>query len=249
MIFKKAKFYKLDEMARHKKCAELLRLIYVSSLEKKEIPSLWETYLTLREWLELGPVAYTTLKELADLYHFHLAKASQFLKEHNLLPPIRRGDRAPKEPFGNCAIFLDNLRSAYNVGSILRTVEALRIGSVYFSKKTPGIDNPKVIKTSMGASSLVPCFYKQDLKDLPRPFIALDTGDKAEPIGSFLFPESFTLIVGNEEYGISDEVLSQVDTVVEIPLFGQKNSINAACAFGIAAQQIRNGKEALKITS
>ena len=125
------------------------------------------------------------------------------------------------------------------VRSILRTVEALRIGKVYFSDKTPFIDNEKVIRTAMGAASLVPCFQNVPLKELPRPIIALDTSDAALPVAEFHFPEIFTLILGNEEYGISNASLAEVDTIVEIPLFGAKNSINIACAFAIAAAKIR----------
>lgn len=160
------------------------------------------------------------------------------LKEHNLLPTLRTGDREPKRDFPNIAIYLDHVRSAYNVGSILRTVEALRIGKVYFSEKTPFIDNEKVKRTAMGAAELVPCFQNVPLSDLPRPIIALDTSNAAVSVAEFDFPESFTLILGNEEYGISNESLKEVDHIVEIPLFGAKNSLNIACAFAIAASRI-----------
>jgi tRNA G18 (ribose-2'-O)-methylase SpoU len=59
------------------------------------------------------------------------------------------------------------------------------------------------------------------------------------PLSDFIFPASFTLILGNEEYGISNESLKLADYIVEIPLFGAKNSLNVACAFAIAASQIR----------
>ena len=137
------------------------------------------------------------------------------------------------------AIYLDNVRSAYNVGSILRTAEALRIGAVYFSEKTPFIDNEKVQRTAMGAAEIVPVHRGIPLSSLPRPLIALDTSDEATPVSEFLFPSAFTLILGNEEYGISDEALMLADHLIEIPLLGAKNSLNVACAFAIAAAAIR----------
>ena len=165
------------------------------------------------------------------------------LKEHHLLlPTIRTGERKPKLDFPNVAIYLDHVRSHYNVGSILRTVEALRIGKVYFSEKTPFIDNEKVKRTAMGAAELIPCFQNVPLASLPRPLIALDTGNAAIPVAEFDFPESFTLILGNEEYGISNESLKEVDFIVEIPLFGAQNALNIACAFAIAAAKIRSQK-------
>lgn len=232
-MFTKKKFLKLDLKQRHKKCAELLRKCYEENLSD------FSDYEVLRTWLKCNSYDLKDQKALADRYHWHLQMAGLSLKEHNLLPSLRTGDREAKMNFANVAIYLDNVRSAYNVGSILRTVEALRIGSVYFSEKTPFIDNEKVIRTAMGTASIVPCFQGVGLNTLPRPIIALDTSDSAIPLEAASFPETFTLILGNEEYGISNESLSEADAIVEIPLFGMKNSINIACAFAIAAAKIR----------
>ena len=236
--FTKSKFLKLEPYHQHKKCAELLRLIYDLILEKKESAILFEYYNQFLYWMKIDPFNDTNLKKISDRYHWHLEKGKINLKEHNLLPSLRTGDREAKINFSENAIFLDNIRSAYNVGSILRTTEALRLGKVYFSKKTPFTDNEKVIKTAMGTAPIVPCEIKNDLSGLPQPIIALDTSESSINILDFIFPENFTLILGNEEYGISDEILKQATYIVEIPMLGCKNSINVACAFAIAAAQI-----------
>lgn len=233
MKFTKRKFLQLDPKQRHKKCAELLRRHYEEGWED------FTEYNTLAVWLKGHIYEPSDRKKLADRYHWHLQMAGLSLKEHNLLPSLRTGDHEAKMDFPDVAIYLDHVRSAYNVGSILRTVEALRIGRVYFSEKTPFTDNEKVQRTAMGAAEIVPCFQNADLKDLPRPIIALDTSDAAIPIAQFSFPAKFTLILGNEEYGISNEALKEADAIVEIPLFGKKNSINIACAFAIAAAKMR----------
>ncbi len=233
MRFTKGKFLQLDLKQRHKKCAELLR----KCCEEKSTDLV--EYNILLSWLKLNPYLYTDFKTLADRYHWHLQQAGQSLKEHNLLPFLRVGDQIPKCAFPNIAIYLDHIRSAYNVGSILRTTEALRIGKIYFSEKTPFIDNEKVQKTAMGAASLVPCFQNVPFFLLPRPFIALETSHAALALAEFHFPPSFTLFLGNEEYGLSNEALKEADAIVEIPLFGAKNSLNVACAFAIAAAKIR----------
>jgi tRNA G18 (ribose-2'-O)-methylase SpoU len=236
-MFTKRKFLSLDMRQQHKKCAELLR----ASFERlcREEPSSFGEYDAFLSWMKLLPFEYSTLKALADRYHWHLSAAGLCLKEHNLLPTIRKNDRNPTAGFLPAAIYLDNVRSAYNVGSILRTVEALRIGSVYFSEKVPFIDNEKVRRTAMGAADIVPVHRGVPLTILPRPLIVLDTSDEAIPISHYLFPKTFTLILGNEEYGVSDEALRIADHLVEIPLCGAKNSLNVACAFAIAAQEIR----------
>ncbi len=231
------KFLKMEPSQRHKKCAELLRHLYESILKQKSIS--WDEYLILLSWMDLSAFESLNLKEIADRYHWHLGEAGRCLKEHNLLPRMRTGDHEPKSDYLPIAIYLDNVRSAYNVGSILRTCEALRIGSVYFSDKTPFIDNEKVERTAMGAAALVPCQRGKSLEELPRPIIVLDTSVDAIPVAEYLFPSSFTLVLGNEEYGVSDPALALADTLLEIPLLGAKNSLNVACAFAIASGEIR----------
>ncbi len=232
-LFTKRKFLQLPIEQQHKKCAEILRAAF-------EDPTVsLEPYHHWLSWMKLLPFESIESEALSDRYHWHLDQAHQSLKEHNLLPALRSGDHVPKADFLPIAIYLDNVRSAYNVGSILRTCEAMRLGRVYFSGHTPFYNHEKVLRTAMGAAPLVPCFQDVPLSELPRPIIALDTSDQAIPLGEFLFPPAFTLVLGNEEYGISHASLSLADTIVEIPLCGMKNSLNVACAFAIAAHTIR----------
>ncbi|HSX38181.1 MAG TPA: TrmH family RNA methyltransferase [Chlamydiales bacterium] len=243
--FTKRKFLSLDSKQRHKKCAELLRSYYHGLHQNGDVD--FTEYNTWISWLKLLPFPYLNKKALADRYHWHLSEAGLSLKEHNLLPAIRKTDRDPKEDFPcSIAIYLDHIRSAYNVGSILRTVEALRVGTVHFSGKTPYIDNEKVRRTAMGAADIVPVFQNTPLSSLPRPIIALETSEEAQGISDFAFPGQFTLVLGNEEYGISDEALMLADDLVQIPLVGMKNSLNVACAFAIAAAAIKSAQAAEK---
>lgn len=237
MTFTKRKFLEFDLRWQHKKCAELLREYYDLLLEGQVCS--FEIYRQYLSWMKQLPFEPADLKSVADRYHWHLTQAGQSLKEHNLLPKIRKKDHEAQTDYLPIAIYLDNVRSAYNVGSILRTCEAMRLGHIYFSQHTPDHEHEKVVRTAMGAAALVPCRRNVLLSDLPRPIIALDTSDEAISINDFLFPSSFTLVLGNEEYGISDDVLRIADMLVEIPLLGVKNSLNVACAFAIAGAQIR----------
>jgi tRNA G18 (ribose-2'-O)-methylase SpoU len=238
--FTKKKFLKLEEKQKHKKCCEILRLIYEKLLLKQYILHLLKNYNELCSWLNIDSFSSHNLKEIADRYHFHLNMAKISLKEHNLLPTLRMIDGNNNQlPFLQNAILLNNLRSAYNVGNIIRTTEALRIGSIYFDEKTPFIDNEKVQKTSMGAYQLTTCHQKYKIEELPRPFIGLDTSKDSISIYEFIFPKNFTLILGNEEYGISNDLLKTVDYLIEIPMLGFKNSINVSSAFAICANEIR----------
>jgi tRNA G18 (ribose-2'-O)-methylase SpoU len=224
-------FCRFSKRFRHKKAAQILRTFY-----EGRNPRTLALYRRLENWLLLPSLSEEDFPSLSDRYHLHLAIAESSLKEHNLLSSaFQQPDRPSCVAPLPVAIYLDNLRSAFNVGSILRTTEAFRLGKVCFAKRTPFIDNPKVQKTSMGAFDKVICEQHSALQLLPRPLIALETAPKAPSVFDFAFPSSFTLMLGNEEYGLSQEALSQRDAVVTISLYGYKNSLNVACAYAIAA--------------
>ncbi len=228
-----SEFLSLSPRFRNRKAAELLRSYY-----EKRTPALLNTYRRIERWLRLPSLDPESFPQLSDRYHDHLTLAEVGWKEHNLLTSFRVQDRPSDAPFLRAHIYLDNLRSAHNVGSILRTVEAFRLGNVYFGKNTPFTDNPKVQKTSMEAYDKVYCKQITSLDELPRPLIALETDPLAPSVFDFAFPPSFTLLLGNEEYGLSDAALSARDHIVCIPLYGYKNSLNVASAFAIAAGAI-----------
>lgn len=210
----------------HKKAARLIQKGNLSD------------YKTLTEFLDLPPLT-STYEMLSDRYHFHLNEANVAKKEHNLLHlhQVDRPSRAAPLP---CYIYLDRLRSAHNVGSIVRSVEALRLGSLLADPTTPSIDHPKVQKTSMNAFRYVSWKTIHSPSDIPRPWIALETIDSAPSYREFTFPSSFTLLLGNEESGLHSSLVEKADDIIQIPLIGYKNSINVSCAFSIVASEIHS---------
>jgi tRNA G18 (ribose-2'-O)-methylase SpoU len=241
--FTQRKFLSLSFEQQHKKCAEFIRQLYElagTGADQDE----WDAYNQLLTWMniETNPQEEMSPKEMADRYHWHLQQAKMSKREHHLLPQVRKGDRQEAAQPWEIGIYLDHIRSAHNVGSILRTVEALRLGSIYFSEQTPFIDHKQVQDTSMGAYAWVNCAQEQDLAQLKRPLIVLETSPDAISLYDFIFPETFTLAVGNEEYGCSDAILEAADYLVEIPIRGHKNSLNVANAFAIVAGEISRQK-------
>jgi tRNA(Leu) C34 or U34 (ribose-2'-O)-methylase TrmL len=226
-------FFRFSVRYRHKKAAELLRNAY-----EERSSHAATLYRRLEMWLKLPALDLADFKSLSDRYHLHLSLGELSWKEHNLLQSYHQPDRLSSTPFLPIAVYLDNLRSAFNVGSILRTAEAFRLGSVYFAKNTPFIDNLKVQKTSMGSFDHIQCHAHASLEHLPRPLIALETAPDAPSVFDFDFPDSFSLMLGNEEYGLSDEALTHADALVTIPLVGYKHSLNVASAFAITAAAI-----------
>jgi tRNA G18 (ribose-2'-O)-methylase SpoU len=232
------KFLSLPLARQHKNCAELVRSIYEKLIANRPFDDDLFEYRQLLGWMKEPSLTLVTNQTLSDQYHHHLKLAGFQHKEHHLLGNVRTMDRLEAEKPLPIAIYLDNLRSAHNVGSIVRTVEAFSLGTLYFSENTPFIDNKQVRDTAMGADAWIQCQRAIALNELPKPVIALETSDDAISIYDFIFPEIFTLVIGNEEYGCSEETLKNADCIVEIPLRGRKNSLNVANAFAIAANEI-----------
>lgn len=139
-------------------------------------------------------------------------------------------------------LVLDNLRSAYNVGSIFRTAECAYIEEIVLCGITAKPPHPGVEKTALGTTSLIPWRYEDEigraidkLRDKGFKIVSLELTDRSVPIQS-LRREDFplALVVGNEVFGVSQEILDRSDIIVEIPLFGEKESLNVAVAVGVA---------------
>ncbi len=230
MSFSRKKFQSLEPQHQHKKAAELLRKCYISKTQ-------FSDYECLSSYMNLS--VPSNQEERSDRYHYHLQKAQTSLKEHNLLPKITQGDKSEGSPPLPIAIFLDKIRSAHNIGSILRTTEALALGSVHFSSGMAGPDNKKVTDSAMGTENWVSFQENSTLDTLPRPIIVLETCEDAPSIFDFKFPKTFTLVIGNEEYGCSQDSLDCADVILNIPMYGKKNSLNVANAFAMTAGEIR----------
>ncbi|MDD3679092.1 MAG: TrmH family RNA methyltransferase [Patescibacteria group bacterium] len=141
-------------------------------------------------------------------------------------------------------VVLENIRSAQNVGSIIRTCDAFGIRDIYFCGITPTPENKKVLKTSLGAEKNINTHYKisttQALSELKKDneLIALEITQNAIDIKKFKSEKNIVIVLGNEISGISDQSLSLCDKVLKIPMKGTKESLNVAVAFGIAAFEL-----------
>lgn len=226
--FQQKKFLTLSLKAQHKKCAELLHELLKNS------PVLIAHYRELCSWMGLLEPA-NEREALLDRYHLHLAQSDTVVKEHNFF--ITSQDRTDAAPSLSITIYLERLRSSHNVGAILRTAEAFRLGEVIFSEEMADFSHPKVQKSAMGAEKWISC-QKKSLSSCPGPLIALETATNAIPLYDFVFPASCTIALGNEEYGLSTELLNQAAFCIQIPLFGRKNSLNVASSFAIVAAEI-----------
>ena len=150
--------------------------------------------------------------------------------------------KLPRHPIH---VVLDNLRSAFNVGSIVRSADCARVQKVIFCGITAHPPNLKVIKTAMGAMDYVDWEYcpttvqaVDKLKKEKVKVVGLEVTDASKPFDQLYYPSPIGLVVGNEALGISREVLEMTDEIVQIPMWGFKNSVNVAVAFGVVVFEV-----------
>lgn len=147
-------------------------------------------------------------------------------------------------------VVLDNVRSAYNVGSVLRTADAFRIAGVILCgiTPTPDRDPAGVHKTALGAEDSVDWQYCAEAADAVRKLqsqgcyvwsveqvegsLKLDHLDTELPPQAAQAPVQ-AIVLGNEVKGVSQEVVDQSDGCIEIPQFGTKHSLNVSTTAGI----------------
>jgi tRNA G18 (ribose-2'-O)-methylase SpoU len=136
------------------------------------------------------------------------------------------------------AVALENLRSAFNVGSILRTCENFGAQSVHLIGYTPSGDAKPVQKTALGAENFVDTHKHRTVAELVehsgRPVIAFETVDGAENFYTAELPPNPIFLFGNERFGISPQTLKACHQVVQIPMQGRKNSMNVASTVAAA---------------
>ena len=139
------------------------------------------------------------------------------------------------------SIVLDNIRSALNVGSIMRTADGCGVQKLFFCGATSTPDHPKVAKTGLGAEWSIPWEYHpnsvqciMNLLSDTRKILLLEWTDKAEDLfllkADKLQDKEIVLVVGNELTGIDPAVLELIDQHIYIPMIGYKKSLNVAVA-------------------
>ena len=145
---------------------------------------------------------------------------------------------------------LDNIRSAWNVGSIFRTADGLGVSKLHLCGITPTPENESVTKTSLHAEEIVAWEYSHNaletakkLKGEGYRLIALEREERAIPlVGANVHSplQGTILIVGNEVTGVDPALLDMCDQIVYIPMKGTKRSLNVEVAFGITAYSLLN---------
>tara|TARA_R110000764_G_scaffold38779_1_gene86248 strand:+ start:761 stop:1291 length:531 start_codon:yes stop_codon:yes gene_type:complete len=139
-------------------------------------------------------------------------------------------------------IVLDNVRSLNNIGSVFRTADAFLIEKIYLCGITATPPHKDIHKTALGATDSVVWEHREstlelleELREEGYSSLALEQAENAVMLNDFKVEENkkYALIFGNEVKGVSQEVVSASDLVLEIPQYGTKHSLNISVSVGV----------------
>ena len=139
-------------------------------------------------------------------------------------------------------IVLDNVRSLNNIGSVFRTADAFLIEKIYLCGITATPPHKDIHKTALGATDSVAWEHREstlelleELREEGYTSLAVEQAENAVMLNDFKVEENkkYALIFGNEVKGVSQEVVSASDLVLEIPQYGTKHSLNISVSVGV----------------
>lgn len=146
---------------------------------------------------------------------------------------------------------LENIRSAYNVGSVFRTADAFLLQAIYITGYTCIPPHKEIRKTALGAEETVDWKHFTNapeaikhLKDDGYKVYAVEQAMNSLLLQKVAFKtdEKIAVIFGNEVTGVEQDTILQCDGCIEIPQLGMKHSLNIATAAGVVLWEIVRGR-------
>ena len=139
-------------------------------------------------------------------------------------------------------VILENIRSLNNIGSVFRTSDAFRIEKIYLCGITATPPHKDIQKTALGSTESVNWDYTESTLELVKKLqskdiqvLSIEQAENATMLNNFT-PKpntTYALVFGNEVKGVSQEVVSLSDQVIEIPQYGTKHSLNISVSCGV----------------
>jgi len=201
-------------------------------------------------WLAHCPVC----KELATFRQLDAIEKMEASYERRKEAEITRG--GPElENRASMSVLVEDVRSLWNVGSIFRTADGAGFQSVYLCGISGTPPRKEIEKVSLGAEKTLNWQYKVnpldfilDLKSNGVQILGLERNNEStlltDAISENKLKQPLCIVVGNEVSGLSPQVMRYCDLLCHLPMKGQKESLNVAVAFGIAAYLV---SESVKI--
>tara|TARA_B100000900_G_scaffold114706_2_gene96184 strand:- start:579 stop:1115 length:537 start_codon:yes stop_codon:yes gene_type:complete len=144
-------------------------------------------------------------------------------------------------------LLLDNVRSTHNVGSIFRTADAFRIQEIILCGITATPPHKEIRKTALGATESVQWQYSKNTSDAVDRLktkgvvvLAIEQAEGSTSLSDFT-PKpntTYALVFGHEVKGVSQEIVSAANEVLEIPQEGTKHSLNVSVSVGLVVWEL-----------
>ena len=148
-------------------------------------------------------------------------------------------------------LILENIRSAQNVGALFRTADAVGISKIYIVGYTPdpidrfGRARQDIAKSALGAEKSIPWEHVAMMSSLVSKLkkegfqiVAIEQDKNAVDYKKVEIKKNVAFILGNEVEGVSKDALKEADIIAEIPMQGEKESLNVSVAGGVALFRI-----------
>lgn len=154
---------------------------------------------------------------------------------------FRRSEKTP------VVAVLENIRSAYNVGSVFRTSDAFLLEGIYLTGYTARPPHKEIRKTALGAEDTVAWEYfpnaiaaVEQLKKAGYKVFAVEQVKDSLSLEkiNFNYTDKIAVVFGNEVTGVEQETILHCDGCIEIPQLGMKHSLNIATAAGVVLWEI-----------
>lgn len=144
-------------------------------------------------------------------------------------------------------LILDNVTGPANIGSIFRLADAFNISALVLCGNEIDLTSNRLLRTARATIPKVHHIEKEDTLEACKEYsnngfslFALEITSDSRPLDSFNFGKhhKIALVVGNENSGITEDVLDLVQQKIHITMFGKNSSMNVAQATGIALYEI-----------
>jgi len=238
----KQKFIKLSSSRQH----EYLALLARETLKSGDFPGFFKRYKEMQSWVELDhytPPDYLTEEEAVHEYLlFHNSFTGNPVSFESKIFSDQKAESLSWEPEFDVTVVLDQVRSPYNTGSVLRLIDNFGFKGIVHNSDWLKLDHAQLCKAARGAQKWIPVEYKPDLtewlKGVKVPVTGIEKSEQSVTIDKWQPTAPCVLILGNEVYGIAKALREYCDILIEVPMFGFKQSMNLNHALAIAGHKI-----------
>ena len=221
-----------------------MELLYLTDILDFWVPRLpadtAKALVSIQETLKQGSLeAKVIQRSLNTVHHLLRGETGQYPADWDFdaADPSGGLDAEKRRIFPGMEVYLEDIRSPFNVGAIFRSAESFGVEKLYLSPFCADPQHRRAQRTAMGCVSILPWSRVEEEGSFPpgTALFALETG--GIKLEDFNFPKRGLMIAGSEEFGVSPKALAAADASLgrlSIPTYGAKASLNVSVAFGIA---------------